>query len=265
MLEDDFTYVLLKALRGHGLSPSEAAARAGIPENDAIAFSRGHFDEPTARALAPVLRLVPDAFAGHPGYLPATQDLPAIHRLVLPFDEEHVNAWVISENGVHLLFDTGFDKTSCFEKIRELGIERLTAAFITHGHRDHIGGNDRLPRGCARSYGPKRIPRTRQTKPGDQFHFDDLTVKVVDLSGHCSPAFGYEIKGLEIPVLIPGDAIFAGSIGGCPDPKSYKHALKRIRHVTRHLPGETVILPGHGPATTLAEERSNNPFLASRK
>ena len=65
MLEDDFTWVLKKALAGNGLAPSEAAARAGIPEGEAMAFLRGSFSADTARALAPVLGLSPEALAAH--------------------------------------------------------------------------------------------------------------------------------------------------------------------------------------------------------
>jgi hypothetical protein len=56
MLEDDFTYVLRKSLMGHGIAPAQAAQRAGVPENDVLAFLRGTFSAETARKLAPVLR-----------------------------------------------------------------------------------------------------------------------------------------------------------------------------------------------------------------
>jgi glyoxylase-like metal-dependent hydrolase (beta-lactamase superfamily II) len=49
-------------------------------------------------------------------------------------------------------------------------------------------------------------------------------------------------------------------MGGCTDPARYQHALERLRSVLAALPGETVLLPGHGPATTLAEERLRTPF-----
>ena len=69
------------------------------------------------------------------------------------------------------------------------------------------------------------------------------------------------MEGLERPVLVTGDALFAGSIGGCGTPAIYQHALRRLRDLLEPLPDETVLLPGHGPATTLCEERTANPFL----
>jgi glyoxylase-like metal-dependent hydrolase (beta-lactamase superfamily II) len=62
-------------------------------------------------------------------------------------------------------------------------------------------------------------------------------------------------------VLVTGDALFAGSIGGCATPAIYQHALRQLREILAPLPDPTVLLPGHGPATTLGEERSANPFL----
>lgn len=256
MLEDDFTYVLKKAFKGLALAPGEAAARAGLSEKEVMSLSRGNFSADVARQLAPVLGLDPEALAGHDRYEPRPLALPEIRRLDLPFDSERVNAWLITAGDTAILFDTGYDSDPC---ITSLGMARPDEIFITHGHRDHIGGNGSF-KGTA-IHGPESSYSSRVVKPGESFTAGPLVVRAVDLSGHYTPSLGYFIDGLSEPVLVTGDALFAGSMGGCNTPELYQHALSRLEDVLGPLPDSTVLLPGHGPATTLGEERSGNPFL----
>jgi glyoxylase-like metal-dependent hydrolase (beta-lactamase superfamily II) len=260
MLEDDFTYVLLKALRGHALTPGEVALRAGIPESEILAFSRGNFSADTARSIAPVLGLNPDAFANHDHYLPKPQPLPFIHRLDLPFGEERVNAWLVWTDDTAILFDTGYESTSCAVALDAIGAPPLHQIFVTHSHVDHIGGVQAFMMRGNILHGAG-IDNALAMKPGDSIQCGSLTVRACDLSGHANPALGFHIEGLARPVLVTGDALFAGSIGGCATPIVYQHALKRLRETLTPLSGSTILLPGHGPGTTLDEEWVNNPFL----
>jgi hydroxyacylglutathione hydrolase len=255
MLEDDFTYVIRKAFKGLALSPGEAAVRAGLAERDVLAFSRGDFSVEIARKLAPVLGLNPDALADHDHYHPQPITLTEISRLDLPFGDERVNAWLVKTNGAAILFDTGYERDSC---LLALGGTRPDEIFITHGHSDHIGGNRSfvgIP-----MHGPD-ISNTMPVAAGDTYEYGKLSIRAVDLSGHYMPQLGYLIEGLALPVLVTGDALFAGSMGGCPTPELYQHALSRLHEELARLPDSTVLLPGHGPATTLGEERRSNPFL----
>ena len=68
------------------------------------------------------------------------------------------------------------------------------------------------------------------------------------------------IKGLSQPVAIVGDAVFAGSMGG--GMVSFEDALRTNRSEIMTLPNNTILCPGHGPMTTVAEQRVFNPFLA---
>ena len=260
MLEDDFTYVIRKAFKGLDLAPAEAARNAGLPEAEVLAFSRGRFSVDTARQLAPALHLNPEALARHAGYLPRPLALPEIHRIELPFGEERVNVWLVWTHDAVLLFDTGYDPLTCTVALDAIAPPPLQEVFITHGHVDHVGG---IPDFIARGNVPHgaSIPGAKPMQPGDSIRCGPLTIRACDLSGHANPALGYFIDGLAKPVLVTGDALFAGSIGGCATPAIYQHALRQLREILAPLPDHTVLLPGHGPATTLGEERSANPFL----
>ena len=73
----------------------------------------------------------------------------------------------------------------------------------------------------------------------------------------------YVITGLARPVAIVGDALFAGSMGG--GVVSYADALETNRREIFTLPDDTVICPGHGPMTSVAEEKHHNPFYPEFK
>ena len=260
MLEDDFTYVIRKAFKGLALAPGGAALRAGLPENEVLAFSRGNFSANTARRLAPVLGLNPEALANHDRYLPKPIALPNIHRLDLPFNGERVNAWLVWTGDAAILFDTGYEAETCTTTLEAMGAPRPEHVFITHAHHDHIGGIQAFDAEGVDLYGPS-IKQARPMHPGDSIRCGPLTIRACDLSGHANPALGYHVDGLALPVLVTGDALFAGSIGGCDGPVNYQHALQRLKEVLTPLPDSTILLPGHGPATTLGEERAANPFL----
>jgi hydroxyacylglutathione hydrolase len=260
MLEDDFTYVLRKALMGHGLAPAQAAMLAGLPENEVLSFLRGTFSPDTATRLAKGLRLNPEAFAKHDIYQPKPLAIPGIDRIDLPFKGERVNAWLVRSGGAIVLFDTGYEAKDLIDAV-EAHCGRLPdRIFITHPHVDHVGAMDHyLAAGIPiHSNG---LPGTIPMKPGDEVFCGALPIRACDLSGHANPALGFHIGGLEKPTLVTGDALFAGSMGGCASPEIYQLALGNLGIVLGPLPEETVILPGHGPTTTLGEERIANPFL----
>jgi hydroxyacylglutathione hydrolase len=114
-------------------------------------------------------------------------------------------------------------------------------------------------------------PVDRHYAPGDDLSFGDFTVQVRQTPGHC-PGGVCLVVGTSSPEaalpsgqpheLIVGDTLFAGSVGRVDLPGGDMDVLLRsIREVLFSYPDETPVHPGHGPSTTVGEERRTNPFL----
>ena len=259
MLYDTTADVIRKALRGLDLAPSSAARRAGLDEREVLAASRGPATADTLAKLAPALSLGPGALAALPGYAPPCPDLPEITRIELPFDGETVNAWLLDAGeGLHLLFDTGDGPDDARRALEQLGVTPAEV-LITHQHGDHTGGLRGLGDRIRRLSGPGQ-PEPLQ--PGDVLKRGRLSIRVIGLPGHCAGALGYAVEGLARPVCVTGDALFAGSIGGCAPGEPYREAISAIRSRILTLPGDTVLLPGHGPPSNVSSEIFANPFLS---
>ncbi len=260
-LYDTTADVIRKALRGLDMAPAEAARRSGVPEREVLAASRGPVDGQILRDLAPALGLDGDAFAGLPEYQPPPCPVAAVRQLEMPFDDETVNAWLL-ENGAggHLLFDTGVDRHEARRRLDQLGI-RSVDILITHSHHDHVAGLSGLRDIAASVAGAEG---GEPLHAGAEITRGQLRIRVIALPGHCDGALGYIVEGLELPLCITGDALFAGSMGGCP-PGGYQAALGSLREHVMSLPRETVVLPGHGPATNVGSESRGNPFLAAAR
>jgi len=259
MLYDQSFDVIRKALRGLDLAPSEAARLAGLPERSIILASRESVPAEILAAIAPALRLDRQALSQLPCYQPQAPTSDSIIRLELPFHDETVNAWLVDAGGGDWqLFDTGDGADDVRGELDRMGIGQVDA-FITHPHHDHIGGLAGLAGRLRRVAGPGT---GEALAAGDRIRRGRLTISVIDLPGHCPGGIGYRIEGLERPVCVTGDALFAGSIGGCGPGEPYREALASLRAGVMTLPDATLLLPGHGPATTVGGERVANPFLA---
>jgi glyoxylase-like metal-dependent hydrolase (beta-lactamase superfamily II) len=160
-----------------------------------------------------------------------------------------------------ILFDTGYQAKDLLAEIDQRFGRLPDRVLITHAHRDHTGGIRKLLQHGIPIHA-QGIRETTPMKSGDSIRIGKVTICACDLAGHAIPALGYRIDGLPSPVLITGDALFAGSIGGCATPEAYRIALKNIHHAFEHSPPNCVILPGHGPATTWDAETKHNPFIA---
>lgn len=251
-LEDEVIHILRKALRGAGLTSQDFPALCGISPEEWQACTDGHGSTVALEKAAAALHLHAPALIALSSYAPTVPLLQAVLRCDMPFEAERVNAWLIRDEDTSLLFDAGYEPLDCTTLLATVGAGEVDF-FLTHEHRDHVGGI------------PALVPRIKKhwhLPCGQTQSFGSITVTAFDLSGHYTPATGYLIHGLTHPVCVVGDALFAGSIGGCLDPFSYQLALRLLRQNVMSLPPDTILLPGHGPATTVAQEAISNPFLA---
>ena len=94
---------------------------------------------------------------------------------------------------------------------------------------------------------------------GDVFAIGALTVSARLTWGHAEGGITYVVDGLDSLIAVVGDAMFAGSMGG--GKVSYEDALRTNREEILSLPDDTILCPGHGPLTTVGEEKAHNPFF----
>jgi glyoxylase-like metal-dependent hydrolase (beta-lactamase superfamily II) len=178
-----------------------------------------------------------------------------------------VNAYVAWDSASRqaAVFDTGADASPILDCLREHQLT-VAAIFITHAHGDHIFDLDRLVEktGAPSWIGSREPfeaskPWPKRFEAGQSFTIGSLTIQTRLTRGHAEGGVTYVLSGLERPVAFVGDAVFAGSMGG--GKVSYTDALETNRTQILSLPENTVLCPGHGPMTTVGEERHHNPFF----
>ncbi|MFZ0712521.1 MAG: MBL fold metallo-hydrolase [Terrimicrobiaceae bacterium] len=265
-LEDTYADILSKARRGLGLDLDTLSARAGVPSALANQILGGSFDEPGVRALAAALDLHPDRVAaiGRTDYRPAELPLmDGLSQFNTPFQDMTVNSYLVWDPAGKkaVAFDTGADCDGMLEAIAAHGLE-LEIILLTHAHGDHILELDRLREktGARAWIGEKEpVDGAESFAVGKTFGVGALSIESRLTWGHSPGGITYVVHGLARTLAIVGDAIFAGSMGG--GGVSYDDALKTNRESIFSLPDETVLCPGHGPLTTVGEQKRVNPFF----
>lgn len=266
-LEDNFADILGKAQRGLKMSLGELASEAGVSSSQVESVCAGDFSEPVVRKVAPVLGLDADALvdAARQAWSPEPVELDGLAQFTTPFDDITVNAYIIWDpTSRHAAaFDTGADCSAMLDFLETKNL-KLDSIFLTHTHGDHIFELDRLKSRTGATAFVSRRERIGGAHPFDEgrrFEIGRLRVETRLTSGHSPGGITYIVTGLARPVAIAGDSIFAGSMGG--GMVSYSDALRNNREKILTLQDHTIICPGHGPMTTVGEEKLHNPFFAS--
>ncbi len=265
-LEDTYTDIIGKAIRGQKLDDRTVAERAGVSVAELETLRAGEFSAAVAEKVAPVLGLNARCLGALATnrYKPADVTLDGLAQFNTTYEDMTVNAYLVWDPATRdaAIFDTGADASGMLEMIAEKQLT-LRTIFITHTHGDHIFDLDRLREktGAPAWTGEKEpVEGATSFAPGKVWQLGGLKVESRLTWGHCAGGITYVVTGLARPLAIVGDSIFAGSMGG--GGISYPAALKCNIEQILTLPADTVICPGHGPLTSVGEEQQNNAFFA---
>jgi glyoxylase-like metal-dependent hydrolase (beta-lactamase superfamily II) len=275
-LEDELGDVLDKAQHCAGLNEEQLAARAGVTVEKIQNAEDYRYDDLTdddLHRVAAALHLNEvglSALARNQYPRPRTSGLPfCVHPMHIPFGIGVVNAYAVVDcaTGVGVLFDggTGFE---ALQSVWPKAVTRIEAVFLTHPEAEHVGGLSGALRqhGLGTFYGPRGgcpRPECWPLGEGETVVAAGYQITAFSTPGHCAEHNCYLVRPKGVPraraLLISGDLIFAGSLGG--GYFSCSQLLRHARRILEALPGSTVIAPGHGPMTTVENERKYNPVF----
>jgi glyoxylase-like metal-dependent hydrolase (beta-lactamase superfamily II) len=278
-LEDDLCDIIKKARAGKNLSVAELARVTGLPGADITALERG--DQPRDRAelraladtlglrLGPLEHIVLDKWMPQP--TPPLAGIETVHGDVNGYA---VKGYVVHDAGEALLVDTAYNAPAMIEFLESHHLH-LVAICLTHGHSDHSGGIQQLlKRWPVPLYLGSdditllhwRPPEDRLARPRDGLTLDvgRREIRCMTTPGHTPGGICYVTESQSQPVCFVGDTLFAGSIGRSCPASLYAAHLDSVRERVLKLSQDCVLLPGHGPATTVKEEREHNPFAVDQ-
>ena len=250
-LEDEYADIVRKAARGRGMDV------AALPYDDVKSVARIlHLD-------ASALQASYDASWAPPPIV--TDDVR--HHPQLPHPS---NGYVFFLDGGKraALVDPAGVPSRLLAMLRD-GAYHLQYILITHKHADHCDATGDV----AAAFPDARIvmnaldvhaigalaDRALKVRDGEALPFgDDCEIRALHTPGHTDGSTSYLLRSN----VFTGDTLFAGSVGGAyGDASTYADVLNSVRSKLFTLPDETIVMPGHGPPTTIALEKAHNPFF----
>ena len=206
-----------------------------------------------------------------------------IHE-ILPVGPLQCNCSVIGDETTReaIVIDPGDDVEDVLDLVRKHGLA-VKQIVITHAHIDHVGGAMKLRAATGAPIllnqndqmllkmldvqaawigmaPPGKVEIDASLGQADTVKAGSLAASVLHTPGHTEGSICLYFAPQQ--KLIAGDTLFAGSIGRTDLPGgSFDKIIRSIHEKVLALPDETVVVPGHGPLTTIGEERETNPFL----
>ncbi len=276
-LEDELGDVVAKARIGARCTVEQLAESTGLTAREIQSIESYELkpDEEQLAEIADALSLdrerlaeiAADAWKPRPIDISRTNAI--VESVVVPYGTYSSNCYVIgcAQTRAAAVVDPGGAVDQISKTLKE---HQLTPHFVlvTHAHGDHIGGIRTFaslwPEVWVVSHQVERDSVTRglrvrweAAKDKVSFQVGNLTVTPLSTPGHTPGSTCYHIDG----VCLVGDTLFAGSVGRPGGTEGYHQMLMDIRAKVLSLPDQTILLPGHGPPTTVGEEKAHNPFF----
>lgn len=272
-LEDLYGDIVNKARRGRKLSEADLGQKVGLGEKQVkeLIASKWKPDDATLRKVASELGLGGDRLVAiaNNAYSPAPVDLErwgCAAMLPMPYEDMVVNVYLIWDKKTKkaVLFDTGTQFDPIHEVVKKHGLT-VELLCLTHTHVDHVVAIEEVLKNfqpAVAGSANEPVGGARFVREGETLKCGNLTIKVHETDGHSAGGLTFVVSGFGggLPdIAVAGDAIFAGSMGG--PMVSYDNLHKNVKGKILTLKDDTVLMCGHGPMTTVGEEKRNNPFF----
>ncbi|MBI1839284.1 MAG: MBL fold metallo-hydrolase [Verrucomicrobia bacterium] len=264
-LEDNFVDVINKAQRGLELSDEDLSRGVGVSAQDLSRLKAGQVLEEAIRKVARGLGLGENSLVemARQAWRPEPRSLVGLAQFNTRFGDMTVNSYLVwdPQSLEAAAFDTGANAFSLMAAVRNQKL-RVKYLLLTHAHGDHVADVDRIVSDAKAEVWiseKEPFPGARLFGEGQAFSVGRLKIAARSTTGHSVGGTTYVVEGLASAVAVVGDALFASSMGG--GKVSYTDALAGNRSQILSLPEDCVLCPGHGPITTVGEEKRHNPFF----